>query len=132
MLQSSLPGLQMMVASAEEAVGLTELLYKFNALPTNPKVRSAACRITRIIEHTSACLFRLALAAKQIRCLNEGVIIQYCLNNPCRSQYEAPVVCIPRLRTLPTLTLTARAGRGADSIRVRPRQLRLPVRADAA
>ncbi len=28
----------MMVASAEEAVGLTELLYKFNALPTNPKV----------------------------------------------------------------------------------------------
>ena len=31
--------LQMMVASAEEAVGLTELLYKFNALPTNPKVK---------------------------------------------------------------------------------------------
>ena len=30
----------MLVSSAEEAVGLTELLYKFNALPANPKVNN--------------------------------------------------------------------------------------------
>ena len=134
----------MMVASAEEAVGLTELLYKFNALPSNPKVLCArnfpAQRITAALSLAQECICHGAYVhlstVSELQSFPAPAVMchQMQVRMPKASFARSDIAsCLSTVHDGQNeRTLIAHIVCGSGWICLRPRQLRLPVRTHAA